>query len=305
MEPKTMELPGVPERTSHEERAKQESASRPERLERLRGMVDELFPGPDRAELRAHIVRSFDVPQWGDYHNEGVLMDTHLAAILDAFDGIERGEFPEGIPEADRARMRDVAARHHDDLRRYAFLHDISKPDLLRMEKLPKEGEKKGEVWEGALEEWYAEAGVPEQARKDPAMLSAWLASQGLKGISYYHAGVEMKAAGRTTDKAKHGEAGKDKLTALGDTGVPPSILDAIASHEIAYQFEGVKPDAYRKHFDALPDETRTLALLASLTDTMGSWRTDGKPSLRNFRDLLDSKHNAETIAELEAGVAS
>lgn len=290
---------------SPEERAKAESASRPARLERLRGDVEKLFPGAERAELRAEIERSFDVPQWGEYHNEGILMDTHFDAILEAFDGIEKGVFPEGIPEADRAKMQDVAARHHDDLRRYVYLHDISKPDLLRTERLPAEGQKKGDVWEGTLEQWYAEAGVPEDARRDPALLSEWLAKENLKGISYYNTGVELKAAGRKTEKTKHGEAGKEKLERLGETGAAPSILEAIARHEVAFQFEGVKPDTYKEYFESLSDDERTLALLASLTDTMGSWRKDGKPDLKNFRALLDSKRAYETLTDLEAKLGS
>lgn len=286
------------------ERAKQETETRNERLKYLRGLVRDLFPLPEQAALREEIERSFHVPQWGDYHNEGVFMDRHFEEILHALEDIERGTFPEGIPQDERQMMQNAALRYHDDLQRYVFLHDISKADLLRIESLPEAGQKKGTVWEGSLEEWYAECAIEEAARMNPALLYARLASANNKGISYYHQGMHIEGAGRTTKELKHGETGRVKLEAMGDVNVSPALLDAIERHEVAYQFQSVKVDTYRKYFEPLNVDGRALALVASFVDTMGSWRKDGKPDLTNFLALLDAKHNYEVLADLEGALA-
>ncbi len=48
------------------------------RVDRLRSIVFELFRGEEKHELRENIERSFLVPQVGDYHHEGMYMDSHL-----------------------------------------------------------------------------------------------------------------------------------------------------------------------------------------------------------------------------------
>ena len=282
------------------ERAKQETETRNERLERLWGMVNELFPSPEQADLRREIERSFHVPQWGEYHNEGMFMDRHFEEILHALEDVESGKMPENISPAERQMMQDIALRNHDALQRYVFLHDISKADLLRIESLAETGQKKGKAWEGSLEQWYAESGVEEATRTNPSLLYAELTSANLKGVSYYHQGIEVEGSGRKTEASKHGEDGKSKLETMGDVSVSHAVLEAIERHEVAYQFESVKVDTYRKYFESLGPDERGLALVASFVDTMGSWRKDGKPDLTNFLALLDSKHNYEVITELD-----
>ena len=274
------------------ERAQQEAESRGTRLEKLRGMVTELFTSSEQANLRKEIERSFHVPQWGAYHNEGMLMDRHFEEILRALEDVEGGKMPDSIPADERRAMQKIAERHHDALQRYVFLHDISKADLLRVEGLPEAGQKKGKAWEGTLEQWYEEQTISAETRTDPASLYARLASANLKGISYYNQGIEVEDSGRKTESSKHGEHGKTKLEGLGDVGVSPAVLEAIERHEVAYQFETVKVDTYRKYFESLNSDERDLALVASFVDTMGSWRKDGQPDLSNFLALLDSKHN-------------
>ncbi len=289
-----------PEWKEPTERAKQETDTRNDRLERLRGMVNEFFPAPEQADLRKEIERSFHVPQWGEYHNEGMFMDRHFDEILHALEDVESGNMPENIPLAERQMMQDVAARHHDALQKYVFLHDISKADILRVESQAEAGQKKGKAWEGTLEQWYAETGIEEGARTNPSLLYAKLASMNLKGVSYYHQGMEVEGTGRKTESSKHGESGKSKLETMGDVGVSPAVLEAIERHEVAYQFEAVKVDTYRKYFESLSPDERGLALVASFVDTMSSWRKDGKPDLANFLALLDSKHNYEVIQDLD-----
>jgi len=96
-------------------RAEIERDSRHERVTRLRVMVDGLFPGEENLRLREKINASFDVPQYGDYHNEGIFMDTHLALILDNLQALRQGEVPDNISE-DVGNLlknnRDQKARH-------------------------------------------------------------------------------------------------------------------------------------------------------------------------------------------------
>ena len=301
-------LPTVAQPSSTEwkeplERAQEESASRPERLARLHAKTNELFPSQEQASLRAEIARSFQVPQWGDYHNEGMLMDRHFEEILLALERTEKGDLPTSIPEEDRLFMQKIAIDHHDALQKYVFLHDISKADLLRIEKLPEAGQKKGEAWEGTLEQWYTEASVPLEAQTNPSALQAFLLSANFKSVSYYHQGMEMH--GRKTEASKHGEDGKSKLETMENVGVSPAVLEAIERHEVAYQFETIKVDTYKKYFESLSPEERGLALVASFVDTMGSWKREGASDLKNFLALLDSKQNYEAIQVLEQAIAT
>ena len=280
------------------DRAADELESQKERRKRLIEMVKDLFPLPEQMLLRREIGRSFNVPQFGDHHNEGMLMDTHFEAILHALDDIENGVFPDGIPDEDKKYMQEIAIKHHEALRKYVFLHDIDKAPDLAFDTLPKDGEKKGERWEGTLDQWYEEQQIPEDARTNPVLLHALLVERGIKGFGYYHQGIDMPKFNRRTVASSHGEDGKKTLIRFEQNGVPsgvsPAFLDAIERHEVAYQFEKVSVATYRKYFDSLSPEDRGIALIASLTDTLGSWKKGGNPDISNFLKLLESKKIAE-----------
>jgi hypothetical protein len=282
-----------------------EQASRPARLEKMRADVERLFPGAELQRLRTEIERSFHVPQWGEHHNEGMLMDTHFEAILSALEGIRQGNMPEFFPASLREEFQQTVAANADALQRYVFLHDLSKADDLRMQTLPTDKDPKGMAWEGTLEEWYAEQQIPEDVRTNPVALAEWLKERKVKGLSYYHQGMELPEFGRKTETSQHGEDGAAKLTAMGYDGVSPAVLTAIANHEVAFQFTKVKPETYEKYFATMTQEERNLALVASYIDTMGSFGVDGKPDLSNFEALLISKMNAEKIATLKRDVTN
>ncbi len=280
------------------ELAEKEAASRPERLEKLTAKVNELFPGPEREELREAIVRSFDVPQWGATHNEGMLMDTHLEKIFDTLENIKRGDFPEEIPSEVRQLLQETAKKNSEQLERYVLLHDISKADVLRMNFLPKGEKDKPYIWEGNLELLAKEWSLPETGLKDPVALVRWFDKNKIAGVAYYNEGPPLFQ----TTKAAHGNAAVEKLKSLGYED-SEDMLAAIGSHEVAYQFSAIKPDTYEKHLGPMDTEARNFALVASFIDTMASLRDDGKPDLTNFLFLLASKENAETIAGVKAGL--
>ncbi len=84
------------------ERVEQEFESREARVEKLTAQVETLFPGENNAELRGRIASTFEVPQYGKYHNEGMYTDTHLERILSTLDDMFNGRYPEDTSEATR-----------------------------------------------------------------------------------------------------------------------------------------------------------------------------------------------------------
>ena len=277
-----------------------EAQTRPERLNTLSQLVDELFPMAEQEPLRNKIKRSFAVPQFGEYHNEGLFMDCHLLEILYALEDVERGDLPQSIPESDRRCMQEIAIRYHDELQKYVFLHDISKADLLHIEWHPSEGAAKGVAWEGTLEEWYQEHHVTVSEQSDPLALLKRLSASGVKGISYYHKGIEVPEAKRKTTTMSHGAKGVSEINAIGGASIPSSICTAIEKHEIAYLFNSGKAVDYARHFEALSTDERGLVLVASCIDTMASWRKNGEPNLENFLSILSTKSNDDLIRSVE-----
>ena len=115
------------------ERLQEEKETQEERLAYLHQEVERLFSGEDLAPLRSSIERSFCVPQYGAYHNEGAFMDRHVHLALATLDDIKKGVFPAELPQAIRSIIGAVTAQHEEVLRRYVLLHDIAKFDCLRL----------------------------------------------------------------------------------------------------------------------------------------------------------------------------
>ncbi len=288
------------ERASEHLAVRIEAETRDQRLALMREFVALLFPNDEQVELRARIERSFHVPQWGEYHNEGIFMDRHFAAILAALNRLDQGEFPDEIPVEERAEIQRTVEEYREELHKYVFLHDISKADTMRVEALPQPGEKKGIIWEGTLEQLHDELQIPVDARQDPLLMARELEDMGVKKVSYMNNQESNPFFGRTTEKVQHGAMGKQILEALATSGMSEDVLEAIEKHEVAFQFQTGKVDTYAKYFEGLTPEGRRLALVASLIDTLGSLGKNGKPDLRNFLALLAAKHNYEIWRGLE-----
>ncbi len=268
--------------------AEREAIERPGRLERLKGRVEQLFQGEKLAGLRGKVIESFGVPQFGPHHNEGMFMDSHLDGILSNIDRLRNGEFPDELPGGIRESFQTIANERTDELERYAFLHDIAKADRLRIRY---EGKK--EVDEPTWEEWRRR--LPEAAREDPVALRAFCKENNVKGFAYYQLSQSKRGG-----IVQHGAAGRQYLEGLGeDVGIAPAMLEAIAAHEIAYQFENANARTYQKHLGEMEKEERGLALLASFLDTSSSLKSDGAVDLHNFMALLDAKHNFELFEEV------
>lgn len=260
-------------------------------LERLARQVEELFPGEALADLRKDIIeRSFNVPQFGPYHTEGMFMSAHLGKILSNIEDVKAGKMPEAIPADAAAMIRETVASHEEDLKRYAFLHDIAKADCLTV--TYEDGSKNEVSWD----EWQEMAGDAD----DPEALDAFCREQQMSGISYYQQEAERK----------HGKAGAEALRSHGEAlDVPPLLLTAVDKHEVAYSFAPVESKkktvlplkAYAKHFGDLSDEEMKWVLTASYLDTMASVREGGSPDASNFVTMLDTIYNARAIQHIEA----
>lgn len=261
-----------------------ERDTRPERLARLSGEVDTLFPGEGLAELRTDIKgRSLNVPQFDPHHNEGMFMDTHLERILANIQDIKAGRFPEAVPSDARSWMQEVVTGNERTLAMYTFLHDISKPDSLTVKYAD------GRSIEPSWDEWVAM--LPEGVNGDPVKLDAFCREQGIIGISYFQKEKEKQ----------HGHMGAERLAALREAiGIPQTVLTAINHHEVAYQFQSVAIKTYEKYFGGLSEEEIKWVVTASYIDTMGSLNEQGQPDLSNFRAMVDTAHNYRVIQQVK-----
>jgi len=255
---------------------------RESRVEDLREAVQELFPGDEAREIRENIERSFLVPQVGDYHNEGMMMDSHLDLIRANIEAIARGEFPEEIPVSIRDAMSRAVARDRKAVDQYVFLHDISKADCLTVKF---EGEERAVTWEQWTGMLSATSDGQAALGGDEAALKRFCEAQGITGIAYWQKGED--------GNRKHGEIGAEEVRAAGVVD-DETMLAAIEAHEVAYQFEKINMPTYEKYFSDMTDDQRDFALTASFVDTMSSLRPDGKPDLTNFLALARSKEKAE-----------
>ncbi len=279
-------------------RLAQEKFERRKRVERLTAHVERLFLGEKLASLRGDIATSLKVPQRGDYHNEGMYMDTHLDRILGVIADLYEENLPESLSPELVQILHDAAGINEDQqeqatrrrsLERYAFEHDISKKDCLTL-KYPG-GLEKTITWE----EWEALIGEELANNPDPEKLSKWFNEQQIEGISYYQ---------KTEDGMKqHGDMGADKLTKTEDLSEDARVLSAIRHHEAAFRFTKVNSRLYKELLGNLSEEDRNWAITATFTDLMGSLRTTGKPDLLCIENLLHSKYNYDLISQLEEAI--
>lgn len=275
-----------------EKRRAQETFERRSRCERLRGRIDKLFPPEKTSEgVRQAIQDSLDVPQWGEYHNEGMYMDTHLDRILDVLEDARQGVFDEAVPESIKYILQ-ATADQREQLEQYAFLHDIEKRDCM----LVKFDDGRTESLDWAA--WKVLAGELAD-EPNPERLAKFFKQQGISSISYYH--PENKA--QQQSGKKHGSEGVEFLQAQGYV-MSPVIQEAIGRHEVAYQFSRSTPAQYEKHFGDLSEEARNFVLLASYSDTMASLRENGSPDLGNFLAVVESMRQAGVLVAVKELVA-
>lgn len=264
------------------------SETRDSRVKRLRAAVLELFPGEEAQALRENIDRSFQVPQFGDYHNEGIFMDSHLDLILKQIDQVEQSKFPEALSLSTREALQRAALQDKQAVRQYVFLHDISKADCLTL----KFGEEDRVLTWDEWQEMLAQSILGKEAQNgDEKAFRAFCEEQGITGISYFQNQGEIKR--------QHGKTGADELRQSGLVA-HDAMLAAIEAHEVAYSFSRINVKTYESFFGDMASEARDFALLASYVDTMSSLRSDGNPDLTNFLALAGSREKFESLVLLE-----
>jgi hypothetical protein len=249
------------------------------RREKLLSRAEQVFTPEQFEQLRPLIERSFQVPQLGEYHTEGMYMDTHLEIMLDAVDSLAQGKVDSILPKDVQVTLKEVAKEHGDLLTQYVFLHDVAKADSLKLVKGKKEFDQI--TWD----EW--QASLPDTLKRgdDPELLRTHLKAQGYKQVSY----------------PKHGPKGESLLE--GIEGLDPLLLHAVKKHEVGFQFKNISAKVYEKHFGDLSQQERNVVFAASFIDTSAAVRPNGRPDLHDFVAMVESRNNAEYIAAIEEAV--
>ena len=330
-----------------EERITAETESRADRVEQLMARAEALFSAESWVHIGPLVRRQLDTPQWGNeaetknpyHHHEGIFMDRHLGAILQAVEVTAAGQIPVELNKEDYGWLQLLVSQNLELLGRYAFLHDISKPDTLRLTMVApfaaSVGGQRYEATTGAVasalqasvpgpvaaaldktkvwpmgkttqvveytwEEWQAQ--LPEALRSDGEPVSPTAMATYLREQRIMQISYYHQGKQRGEGKM-HGKVGAERVSDLGLSAedVPPFILTAIEKHEVAYQFSGIKIGTFQRHLGSLTDEELRFALTASFLDTMGSLGSDGKADLSAVRALFDSAHNFQVIRDAEA----
>lgn len=287
----TLTEQGQPERIS---RADQERWARigRETLERLplpRALADAIRP-------------TLDTPQFGPYHNEGMRMDAHLGAILDAADQVRSGTFdfsalglpPDRISEAQQLLER-VARERADDLSTYAYLHDLKKPDTMNIELAD------GSQRVFTMAEWEA---IVAEAGGDEDRIRQVLGVKGITKIGYRHT-EDIAPDGQSHDHGPEGAAALEALAAqdpevaafLADKQL---ILTGVAAHEMHFQaFPGTSSaKQYAEKIAARfsPEEVDFI-LAVNFLDIAGSKGPDGRSDYTGFRNMVEARAAHERIS--------
>ncbi len=261
-----------------ERRVKEEARTRPERLARLERLSEELFPGKEKEPLRTAIREGFDTPQWGDYHNEGLFLDTHLTLIIERIEGVcgdesQATEALAGLDEVIALRIRRALQKNPANAKRYALLHDIEKRTTIGFVTLNEKG--KRQTHEMPLEMWKAHLG----AHPDPVAVRTSFQAFQLKSISYN----------------KHGQKGADTAESYG---MDTMIVKGIGFHELGFQ-DDVTTKTIREQ-GALTEDEIDFIVAVNFLDQSSSWRKDGKGDTAAMQKIERLLHNVTVIQCLD-----
>ncbi len=282
-------------------RAEHEGVTRQERVKRLEKYIDELFPGEQHVSLRDQIRESFNVPQWGEYHNEGLFMDTHLDLTVQRIEAICGDETTsknalEGTTLTMAAQIKRAVTSDREAVLRYAFLHDLEKRNTLGFNGKDKKGKRETKAvgwadWQKILAE-----------HPDPVSLRAYFQDLKIDSIGYH----------------EHGNKGADVSSSFG---IDERIAKGIRFHELGFQ-KDVKTGKIRSR-GAVDVGDIDFIIAVNFLDQSSSLRTDGngdtKAMLRVEQMLYNigviqaveilqqgtdlSKHDAEDIAKAVKGL--
>lgn len=245
---------------------------------------------------------TLDTPQFGPHHNEGMCMDAHLGAILDAAEQIRAGTFdfsalglsPDRAGEAQQLLER-VARERVDDLATYAYLHDLKKPDTMNVELAD------GSQRVFTMAEWEA---IVAEAGGEEDRIRQVLAARGITKIGYRH-DEGIAPDGKTHDHGPEGAAALEALAAQ-DPEIAAFLVDkqliltGVAAHEMHFQaFPGTssaKQYAEKIASRFSPEEVDFI-LTVNFLDIAGSKGPDGRSDYTGFRNMVEARAAHERIA--------
>ena len=277
---------------SREQQFAQERESRPERLHQLRRLAEELFG--ESPTLVEHITQSFDVPQYGVYHHEGMYMDTHLALMLSVLERMTKEGMDPALPpelqsilsqtigEGLSLQERDTRKK---ELQKYVLLHDIAKKDCLTVR------DSVSGDFEPTWDEWLAM--LPEHLRREPnpVALDAFFQSKGWTSVSYY----------QQNKRRFHGAEGAKVIREHGkETDL---LVAAVEQHEVSFAFEHISAEFFAETLGGYTEEEQNWIMVASYLDLVSALQEDGKVDAAPILNMLASRENLRIIREAQQKV--
>ncbi|MBI4433983.1 hypothetical protein HY632_04350 [Candidatus Uhrbacteria bacterium] len=263
----------------------------------------ETLPVP--ATLLPIIRATLDTPQFGPYHNEGLRMDAHFGAILEAVEQIADGTFDVdalGLPldrcDAAKELFTKVVRDHRTAIAIYVYLHDLKKPDCMNVELAD------GSARIFTMEEWRA---LVAGAHGDDAQVRAALRERGITKIGYRH---DAKLTGGI--ERDHGPEGVQYLEALGREHKDVAdflrertlILAGIANHEMHFQAfpHSASAKLYQEKIASrFSEEEAHFILTVCFLDMAGSKSPDGSSEYVGLRNMLASRDAYRVIEDYHA----
>ncbi|MBI2483342.1 hypothetical protein HYV74_04190 [Candidatus Uhrbacteria bacterium] len=252
----------------------------------------ETLPFPET--LLPIIRATLDTPQWGPYHNEGLRMDAHFGAILEAVEQIADGTFDFdalGLPPDRRDAAKELITKivrdHRTAIAIYVYLHDLKKPDCMNVEL------EDGSARIFTMEEWRA---LVAEAHGDDVQIRAALRERGIAKIGYRH---DAELTGGI--ERDHGPEGVQYLEALGRERTDVAdflrehtlILAGIANHEMHFQAfpHSAAAKLYQEKIASrFSEEEAGFILTVCFLDMAGSKSPDGSSEYAGLRNMLESR---------------
>jgi|GEM_PF-2335586 hypothetical protein len=328
------ETPEEVMRREQMERFQEELETRPERIKGLDKLAADLFP--NNPELHEQITQSYAVPQFDDYHREGMYMDTHLQLALDQIDlAFEEGLNPDltgelreivertigvGLDEEERLRRKEI-------LQRFILTHDISKKDCLSLRHKSERSVIPERYYDGVDPNKIAAERPGLAAIKDSLKRSIKAVGDAVLVKPYVEYTWEEwnnmlpEDLKENPDPAKlytfiknhayntigyiqqglrryHGAEGEKRLKELGVDD--ERLLLLVGRHEAGFTFDQVSARVFERNLSIIPESDLDWILTASYFDQMGSLQADGSSDYSKLQNILDSRHNYNLLAKLE-----
>ncbi len=236
--------------------------------------------------LMDEVERSLRVPQYGPYHNEGPFMDSHLRLVLTGLWEAAAGSFHEDIPAVTQEVLKDAATTDAERAETYTLLHDKDKATCITL--VRQDGLKLPVTWKQWVDACKHNPDGRLALMGDGNALKRVCGKMNLRRISYYQELVDGTMR-------KHGDVCAKDLSRRFQGVVPSVIIDAVRTHEVAYQFQDVKhgPNTrlFGKTFGNWKREHVDFALLVNYADNLGTLDIDGKPVLIHVLSLARAAH--------------